>query len=125
MHTSKFACDREKKPPFVDDLFLIKPVALSDFKVCCVVPWGYRHYPCPELHVNHFILDHRGKHRTIDPFHFDFLSVFVRFIALIFRVHHHILVSELGFGSRGSNNERSVLEIIEICFFLSPLDLII
>ena len=126
IHTGEFAGDCEKFSVVADDLFFAEVVPLGDVEVGRVVPGGDGHGACAETHIDCFVFDEGGGYLPIDPFDvLYFLPVSVRGISLVVRMHDNVFVPEFGFGACGTDDEWTVLQIIEWRFFFAALDFIV
>ncbi len=125
MHALEFPGDGEQFPVETDHLLFLELVALGDLEVGMVVPGRDGHHSGAEGGVDGLVFDDGRSHGPVDPLGRERVAVLILGVALVIGVHHHVLVAELCFGTRGADLERAVLERVEILLALLVFDLVV
>ena len=89
------------------------------------MPRSNRHNPRAKVRVGGFILDNSSRNFAVDPFGFESVAVLILGVALIIRVHNHVLIPEFGFRPGGTDLERPVLKGVELPLLFPVLDLVV
>src|SRR3989344_3023581 len=115
----KFSRDRQESAVLIYNRLFIQRVSQSDVEINSRVCRRDGHYSCTEFLINSLILNDRSGDRAVYPLKLDDLSVPIHLVSCVLWMHHHILISELSFRSGGSDDKRSILQVIKFGLFFS------
>src|SRR3989344_2133953 len=114
---SKFSSDRQEFTLLIYNHLFIQRVSQSDVEINSRVCRRDGHYSSAKFLINSLVLDDSSGDGAIYPFKLDDLSVPVHLVSCVLWMHHHILISKLGLRSGGSDDERSILQVIKFSLF--------